>query len=316
MLFTEALPQQRAQHRRVGVLLTRSLVPLRGFVGTMFALACAACAPAQAPAPAASQSDEYLLFVRWSGLYRMNPNGANVVRLADYRRHPRCSPWGRHDRVHPFAATWRRAVRDRPSGAPARSLARDVDESKAPSISPDGLVAFVSHGTHQLRVVDLVSRQVNTLTQAFDDIAELAWSPDGRRIAFLGGTGRPQGLWTYCFMDRAKGVAETIGPGPFLDRPPMAWSPDGRSLAVVGRGGIDIVDVETRASRSLPRGKHELTEIAWSPDGRCLAILRSDNQCRDRDYLMGNVYVVSLDDGRETKVSNHWPRCRTYESPR
>ena len=31
---------------------------------------------------------------------------------------------------------------------------------------------------------------------------------------------------------------------------------------------------------------------------------------------MGNVYVVSLDDGRETKVSNHWPRCRTYESPR
>jgi hypothetical protein len=35
----------------------------------MLALACAACAPAQAPAPAASQADEYLLFVRWSAAY-------------------------------------------------------------------------------------------------------------------------------------------------------------------------------------------------------------------------------------------------------
>jgi hypothetical protein len=103
------------------------------------------------------------------------------------------------------------------------------------------------------------------------------WSPDGRRIAFLGWErGRP---FKVQVVSAEGGEPESLFPGD-RDEADPDWSPDGRALVSgfwpdddPSRGHeIRRVDLETRMVSVVP-GSRGLFSPRFSPDGRSLAAL-------------------------------------------
>ena len=109
-----------------------------------------------------------------------------------------------------------------------------------------------------------------------------AWSPDGRRIAFLS---RRDGDFDVYVMN-ADGSGQrrltrgarlgTTACGPLCGTPTSAWSPDGRKVVFQSRHdgnlGLDVVNADGSGQRMLARNGDA---PAWSPDGRQIAFLYS-----------------------------------------
>lgn len=100
-----------------------------------------------------------------------------------------------------------------------------------------------------------------------------AWSPDGRRIAYVVSSDDRDDL----FVARADGTeARNLTDDAASDRAP-AWSPDGRRIAFA-RGDDDgwriaILDVDDPAGsvRLITDPRDYLGHLAWSPDGTSIA---------------------------------------------
>jgi len=123
--------------------------------------------------------------------------------------------------------------------------------------------------------------------------AQLALTPDGRRIAYM--TYRPvegatQPLATLGILS-IDGVSETeLIPAQTGYVAPMAWSPDGRYLLYTSEtGGALIMDVASRQSWPLCRdpGDAEFCKAvdasgSWSPDGTFVVVGHREPRRRER----------------------------------
>ena len=105
------------------------------------------------------------------------------------------------------------------------------------------------------------------------------WSPDGKRIAFVG---EVEGKSVKIYIVSADGgTAKQAIPGEGNEGEP-SWSPDGNSLAFApwfwlgGGTGIRSLDLRTGQVTTLP-GSEELFSVRWSPSGRHIAALRADS---------------------------------------
>ncbi|RKY67294.1 MAG: hypothetical protein DRQ08_00435 [Candidatus Latescibacterota bacterium] len=101
----------------------------------------------------------------------------------------------------------------------------------------------------------------------------LAWSPDGRWIAFVGKRSDRDRIFVWdvyrMSLDRRldpEGVEEVTS---------LNWSPDGRRLVISGiKGGspgIFILDASSGRTQVLTRGLSDQVFPAWSPDGGTIA---------------------------------------------
>ena len=164
--------------------------------------------------------------------------------------------------------------------------------------------------------------ETRQLTDGEYSCASPAWSPDGRRIAFLSSRGGGNNIW---LMDPF-GTGEpwritdlTMGATSFK------WSPDGTAIAflmadppsqetlaimakkiprVVGRDkaflNIHVVPVprgrETPEVRRLTHGDFVVTGLTWSPDGRTITF--SHQPSADQDFVFDNeISRVGVDGG-------------------
>jgi Tol biopolymer transport system component len=170
--------------------------------------------------------------------------------------------------------------------------------------SPDWeKIAFVASGGHRgaadIFVMNAdgsgLRNATNTVTTSFD----FAWSPDGRRIAYLEGS--PGGAPLTVVNADGTGKQRLTGP-LMVDLGSPSWSPDGRTLAFTGRGGdIYVVHAEGSGLRKLTAGPGWDVGARWSPDGRRILFLSSRDVHRETDLFVMNA------DGSGQRNLTHTP---------
>ncbi|HYH28778.1 MAG TPA: S9 family peptidase [Pseudonocardia sp.] len=209
-----------------------------------------------------------------------------------------------------------------------------------PKVSPDGLrVAFVVtrvdlDGNRYRSAVWLAAADGSSppfpLTAGEHGDGQPAWSPDGRRLAFV--RGREDGRSSLHVLP-IDGPGETI---TVCERPEAveapAWSPDGSRLAFASRErasrytegdddrarpprridrlfsrldgegwiidrprGVFVVPADGSAvPRQVAGGPYEHGDPAWSPDGRTLAVTAARRKDWDLE-LIDDVHLVDVD---------------------
>ena len=170
------------------------------------------------------------------------------------------------------------------AGGRASQLTKDSEmQDVFPTWSPDGKsIAFVRHRMQEgprssrdwgVYTVPADAGEPRRITTEADNVAfaKIAWSPDGKSIAFFS-------------LDKSVKIVPADG-GPSrevvrLDADPLsaselAWSPDSRRIAYTEHGRIWTVPVAGGAPSEIPTGvsAQVLHGLDWSPDGEKLAFV-------------------------------------------
>ncbi|MGH2382815.1 MAG: hypothetical protein ACRDG7_16560 [Candidatus Limnocylindria bacterium] len=244
---------------------------------------------------AADGSDERLI-VEDGGAPTWSPDGARIAYLS----------------FDPFAGGSAINVIDLSGGQPIE-LAGDAS---VPRWSPDGTrIAFMSVDftgfndpmlpPSELRIVNADGTGLDTLAEASPFADRAAWSPDGTRIAFAGGT-ETEG--TIEVIDLDTGDVTTIGDAGSASLTEPTWSPDGERIAFAissftlfsSEAAIGIAPAaggEVDRVGALDDGY--ITSPMWSPDGAWLAFARSGVTDMTSDLVL-----VDLDSNAETVLAS------------
>jgi dipeptidyl aminopeptidase/acylaminoacyl peptidase len=158
----------------------------------------------------------------------------------------------------------------------------------------------------RLMVMDLETRKPRRLTTGDNDEYLPAWSPDGRRIAFVSNRDKdPDRSYNY---DLWVVAADAEGQSPTRlttfagsDNDPdyssyPAWSPDGRSIAYVQGGPVELFSYGTRHLAVVPSGggaprvltaalDRNVGNPIWSRDGKSVRFIVED----DKKQWLGSV---------------------------
>ena len=140
-------------------------------------------------------------------------------------------------------------------------------------------------------------RQRNLTKHAIADEVHPAWSPDGRKIAFVSGRDGNSNIYV---MDADGKNVHQLTDHPVSDTNP-AWSPNGRKIAFQSSrdGNVEIYVMDADGG-NVRRLTHRLAfDImpAWSPNGRKIAFVSYGGRCR----------FCHLHHGR-----GRWRYCTTY----
>ena len=166
-------------------------------------------------------------------------------------------------------------------------------------LSPDGRkVAFTARGeVFAAAAKDGGDAARVTMTPAAE--AQLAWSPDSRRLVY---SSERDGAPRLVLYDFTTGTETALTAATVGDYAPQ-FSPDGKSIAFV-RGGTElrVIDVASRQERVLAKGIIADTvgvglPLAWSPDSRWLAYFSAGT----RGFT--NVSIVAAAGGEGRQVS-------------
>ena len=101
-----------------------------------------------------------------------------------------------------------------------------------------------------------------------------AWSPDGRRIAFVGSVGRGRHNPEIYVVNADGSGQRSLTRNTRGDTNPV-WSPDGRRIAFVSNWQVWVMNADGSGQRSLTRtnGARNVAP-SWSPDGQRIAFER------------------------------------------
>jgi dipeptidyl aminopeptidase/acylaminoacyl peptidase/CubicO group peptidase (beta-lactamase class C family) len=195
----------------------------------------------------------------------------------------------------------------------------------SPAVSPDGSrVAYVlrtldagsDRTVEQLWLVAADGGTSRRLTAGPEDTAP-AWSPDGRRLAFLragqvalldADGGEPEQLtdlalgagaprWSpdgrrLAFAAPVDPTGGTTGP---LVADDLDYQADGAGLHGAVRHQVHVLDVDARSVRVLTDGAHSAGAPAWSPDGTALAFTRKAGTDADLHHRTP-VHLLAVDE--------------------
>jgi TolB protein len=147
-----------------------------------------------------------------------------------------------------------------------------------------------------LQIADVDGQRPQTIVTADTPLMSPAWSPDGRRLAYVSfDNGKPAIYVQEVFTAKRYKVASYKG----INGAP-AWSPDGRQLALTlskdGNPEIYLLNLGSRSLRRLTNHYAIDTEPAWSPDGRSI-VFTSDRGGKPQ------IYQVSASGGRASRIT-------------
>ena len=175
--------------------------------------------------------------------------------------------------------------------------------ASSPRWSPDGgRVAYVATeegGRPQLFVRWLATGVSARITDLPESPSGLAWSPDGRSIAFsMFSPDAPTALGAP--MRKPEG-AKWADPLKVIDR--VHYREDGEGYLRPGYDHVFVVSAEGGALRQLTFGRFdEGGTVSWTPDGRFVLFSSDHGSNRDRDDD-SEVFQVAVADGALTQLT-------------
>jgi len=183
------------------------------------------------------------------------------------------------------------------SSSPAsRQLTNAKKSSQSPAWSPDGSkLAFISDRTdkRQIYLINPQAGEADALTALEDGVGSFEWSPDGKNIAYTATEPKPAAV-----KDRDKKYGEL-----------QVVEQDYRMTH------LSVIDVATRATRTLTSGPFTVGSFAWSPDGTSIAF---DHRVNDSPASSGtaDISVVTVAAASIRKlVTEDGPDSRPVWSP-
>ena len=231
-----------------------------------------------ARSPAFAPDGRLVLSSNGDLLVQATPNGP-WVRATSGRAWDRDPAWTHDGRTIVFSSDrggnfdlWRVTVRaDGSVGVPERLTSTPESES-APSVAPDGTIAFV-RGYGRLARVWLrgADGREHRLTEESRVELAPAFSADGARIAYVQPSERGTRLLIRGLQTTRDSVVNTSHAPDAL-----AWSPTGDRIAFTessGRGGAFVVAVD---GSWVNQASTHHGDVAWSPDGRTIVIAEYD----------------------------------------
>jgi len=200
------------------------------------------------------------------------------------------------------------------SPAAVRLTAGPKPESQ-PRFSPDGkFLAFLSGREGDKAQVWLLDRRGGEAVKLTDfkaDVSELAWSPDGKRLALIvsdvdpddpsapGEDGKPK-----------EGAAKT--PKPIVIRR-LQFKRDREGYLRELRGHLYVFDVAAKTAVQVTSGPYDDGEPVWSPDGQSIAF--TSNRTADPDANDNrDVFLISPRAGEAPRALTTSPGSDTAPS--
>jgi acylaminoacyl-peptidase len=251
---------------------------LRALLASAFALTAPSALAATLPALAPKD----VFDLEWVSAIDVAPDGERILFLRNafdlMRDSPRNALWlsdGRGDGMRPVALGF--------------------DGLSTPRFSPDGRrIAFVATPSNgkgaQLFVHWLASGDTVPITQLLEAPQSLAWSPDGRQIAFLMRVPeKPEPIAKL--PDKPEGA--TWAPEPrVVER--LIWRRDGAGYVKPGYVQLFVVPADGGTARQLTEGPYAHGgEPAWLPDGKTLIV--SGNRRDDWEYEPQDTELYRVD---------------------
>ena len=173
----------------------------------------------------------------------------------------------------------------------------------APPRPAAGTIAFISRrdGNAEIYTVEPDGGNPSPLVSDPAEQSNIAWAPDGSRLAFYSRRGE---RWHLDIVDADGSGLTTIADGLVTGHDPIppVWSPDGSRLAFEseheGDMEVYVVDADGTGLTNLTRNSAHDSGPSWSPDGSRIAF------SSDRD---GNtdIYVMNADGSRGTRLTEH-----------
>lgn len=256
------------------------------------------------------------------------PSGTDAAGNTD----PRWSPDGASIAYVSTGAARREDAEDqelyvmRADGSGKRRLTRNAAPDWDPTWAPGGdriaVARALNWGTDRVRGVIATVHLAGRETQLVNDrgradptvISDVAWSPDGRRIAFTRSTVGEEGFESAIYVVGADGTGERR---LFQRAQQPAWSPDGKRIAFAStrdRNGrtcfqecspspeIYVADANGGEPTRLTDSAADDGAPAWSPDGDWIVFASDRSNPRAHEY---ELWLLPADGGDPRRLTEN-----------